>query len=117
MHTSAATPQKFFMKKNFMPENFAHHMQVQCPSLHMRIYILRRTKNATQNFQAPQERYNKVFLHKNFWGCGCTCMHSGFLINGYYSTPKGHMTSKPVRATIIIEQQEFCNMINHTKVE
>ena len=49
----------------------------------MRIYILRRTKNATQNFQAPQERYNKLFLHKKIWGCDCTCMHSGFLINGH----------------------------------
>ncbi len=60
----------------------------------MRIYILRRTKNATQNFQAPQERYNKLFLHKKIWGCGCTCMHS---------TQKGHMTSKLVQHVAFVQ--------------
>ncbi len=50
-------------------------------------------KNATQNLQAPQERHYKLFLHKHFWGCGCTCMHSGFLIDGYYTiTPPQKVT-------------------------
>ncbi len=107
MHTSAATPQKNFYEEKLyyifpgVPENFVHHMQVhrnqgKCCIFYLMpicVYIPRRTKNATQNFQAPQERYNKLFLRKKCWGCGCTCMHSGFLINGYYTiTPPQKVT-------------------------
>ena len=49
---------------------------------------IRWTKNAGKFFQAPQESPKKM------WGCGCTCMHSGFSIKGNYTTLKGHMTYK-----------------------